>query len=282
MPQRRCTSGMPFASCTGTGYTLYSMNRPSQRSSWVRTLPSMTTSVIVVALLCLAALNIMQRASWSELEDGVLWKVSGGEVAAAEIAKGTAAERAGLRRGDVLLAIGDREIQHVDDVADVLHTSQSGATLHYLIMRQQARQQATIDVAPVPSSPLALYFALAAVGVFSLLVGASVRLRRPDHQATLHFFWLTVAFFGVMAFSFTGKLDTLDWTFYWGDLTAQLLLPPLFLHFALVFPDRPDAWVRSEGGRPLVPAIYLPALLLRGVSVAGVSDGGTHGDGRAR
>jgi hypothetical protein len=63
--------------------------------------------------------------------------------------------------------------------------------------------------------------------MFSLLVGASVRLRRPDHQATLHFFWLTVAFFGVLAFSYTGRLDALDWTFYWGDLTAQLLLPPL-------------------------------------------------------
>ena len=254
------------------------MNRPSQRSSWVRTLPSMTTSVIVAALLCLAALNVMQRASWSEMEDGVLWKLSGGEVAAADVAKGTAAERAGLQRGDVLLAIGDREIQRVEDVVDVLHTSRTGTTLHYLIVRERARQQATIDVAPVPSSPLALYFALAAVGVFSLLVGASVRLRRPDHQATLHFFWLTVAFFGVMAFSFTGKLDALDWTFYWGDLTSQLLLPGLFLHFALVFPDRPDAWVRSDAGRTLVPAIYLPALLLGGVSVAGVINGATHGD----
>src|SRR5258708_5829327 len=185
---------MPFASCTG--YKLYSMNRPSQRSSWVRTLPSMTTGIVVAALLGLAALNMVQRASWSEMEDGVLWKVSGAEVAAAEIAKGTAAERAGLQRGDVLLAIGDREIQRIEDVVDVLHTSRPGATLHYLIMREKARQQATIDVAPVPSSPLALYFALAAVGVFSLLVGASVRLRRPDHQATLHFFWLTVAFFG--------------------------------------------------------------------------------------
>ncbi len=244
----------------------------------MRTLPSVSTGIVVAALLGLAALNMVQRASWSEMEDGVLWKVSGAEVAAAEIAKGTAAERAGLQRGDVLLAIGDREIQRIEDVVDVLHTSRPGATLHYLIMREKARQQATIDVAPVPSSPLALYFALAAVGVFSLLVGASVRLRRPDHQATLHFFWLTVAFFGVMAFSFTGKLDTLDWTFYWGDLTAQLLLPPLFLHFALVFPDRPDAWVRSESGRPLVPAMYLPALLLGGVSVAGVINGGTHGE----
>ena len=238
----------------------------------------MSTSAVVVALLCLAALNIMQRASWSELEDGVLWKVSGGEVAAAEIGKGTAAELAGLRRGDVLLQIGDREVRRVDDVVEVLHTSRRGVTLRYIIMREQARQQAAIDVAPVPSSPLPLYFALAAVGVFSLLVGASVRLRRPDHQATLHFFWLTVAFFGVMAFSFSGKLDALDWTFYWGDLTAQLLLPGLFLHFALVFPDRPDAWVRSDPGRSLLPAIYLPALLLGAVSVAGVINGAAHGD----
>ena len=267
---------MGFANCSG--HSLDSMNRPNQRSSWVRTLPPMSTSAVVVALLCLAALNIMQRASWSELEDGVLWKVSGGEVAAAEIGKGTAAELAGLRRGDVLLQIGDREVRRVDDVVEVLHTSRRGVTLRYIIMREQARQQAAIDVAPVPSSPLPLYFALAAVGVFSLLVGASVRLRRPDHQATLHFFWLTVAFFGVMAFSFSGKLDALDWTFYWGDLTAQLLLPGLFLHFALVFPDRPDAWVRSDPGRALLPAIYLPALLLGAVSVAGVINGAAHGD----
>jgi two-component system, NtrC family, sensor kinase len=255
------------------------MSHPGQRNSWVRTLPSMTTSVVVAALLCLAGLNMVQRASWTELEDGVLWKVSAsGEVGAAEIAKGTAGERAGLQRGDVLLQIGDREVQGVEDVVDVLHTSKPGTTLRYLIVRERARQQALLDVAPVPSSPLALYFALAIVGVFSLLVGASVRLRRPDHQATLHFFWLTVAFFGAMAFSFTGKLDALDWTFYWGDVTAQLLLPPLFLHFALVFPDRPDAWVRSDTGRSLVNAFYLPALLLGGVQVAGVINGAAHGE----
>jgi two-component system, NtrC family, sensor kinase len=254
------------------------MMRPVQRSSWVRTLPSTTTSVIVGALLCLAVLNIQQRASWSEMEDGVLWRWSGTDVIASEVARGTAADRAGLQSGDVLLMIDGRAVDRVEDVVNALHGSPRGAHLRYTILRMQAKQQADIEVAPVPSSPLGLYFALAAVGVFSLLVGASVRLRRPDHQATLHFFWLTVAFFGTMAFSFTGKLDALDWTFYWADLTAQLLLPPLFLHFALVFPDRPDAWVRSDAGRALVPAIYLPALLLGGVSVAGVINGVTHGE----
>ena len=237
------------------------------------------TSLIVAALLLLAGLNIAQRATWRELEDGVLWKTAaGGEIVAAEIAQGTAAERAGIERGDVLLMIDGRIIERVTDVVETLHDADSGQRLRYTILRMRARQQAEIEVAPVPSSPFGLYLSLATVGIFSLLVGASVRLRRPDHQATLHFFWLTVAFFGVMAFSFTGKLDPLDWTFYWGDLTAQLLLPPLFLHFALVFPDRPDAWVRSDAGRTLVPAIYLPALLLGAVSVAGVMNGARHGE----
>ena len=84
-----------------------------------------------------------------------------------------------------------------------------------------------------------MYFVLAAVGLFTLIVGASVRLRRPRDQATLHFFWLCVAFFGAFTFSFNGPFDRLDWTFYWGDAVAMALLPPLLLHFTLVFPERP-------------------------------------------
>jgi len=250
------------------------MNRPSPRRIWVQ---STSTSFVVVALLCLAALNVIQRASWSEVEDGVLWRNSGGDVVAAEVARGTAAGRAGVQPGDIVQAIDGKEIQDKDDVVTILHASAAGNRLSYTVLRQNQRELVTLEVQPIPSSPRGLYFARAIVGIFSLLVGASVRLRRPGHQATLHFFWLTVAFFGAMAFSFTGKLDALDWTFYWGNLTARLLLPPLFLHFALVFPERPDAWVRSDRGRMLVPLIYLPALLFGASSVAAVAYGAGHG-----
>ncbi len=252
--------------------------------SWQRTvrLQSTSTMLVVAALLCLAVLNIYQRATWSEVEDGVLWRSLNGAVVAAEIAPGTAADRAGVKRGDILLAVDGREVLAVEDVVGILHASHDGQPLHYLVARGDTREQPTIEVAPIPSGARGLYYALAAVGMFSLLVGASVRLRRPDHQATLHFFWLTVAFFGVMAFSYTGRLDALDWTFYWGDITAALLLPPLFVHFALVFPDRPDAWVRSEAGRRFVPLLYLPALALGAVSVIAVMNGATHGEMLAR
>ena len=84
-----------------------------------------------------------------------------------------------------------------------------------------------------------MYFVLASVGLFTLLVGAAVRVRRPRDQATLHFFWLCVAFFGAFTFSFNGPFDRLDWVFYWGDAIATPLLAPLLLHFMLVFPERP-------------------------------------------
>ena len=120
--------------------------------------------------------------------------------------------------------------------------------------------------------------ALAGVGLFTLLVGTGVRLRRPENQATLHFFWLSIAFFGVLTFSSSGRLDRLDWVFYWGDVVALLLLPPLFVHFALVFPERPDSWARSERGRTLLPLVYLPALLLGGAKVATMLRGDRRGD----
>src|SRR3954447_6914474 len=222
------------------------MIRSLVQSVWMRSTAQLG---VVVLLLCLAAANIAQRAAWHEVEDGVLWRTSGGDVVAAEIAPGSGAAAAGVQPGDVLLAIDGREVGSAGDVVAAQHRSAGGEALRYTLLRATAQRIVDVTVAAVPSSPRGLYFMLAAVGIFSLLVGASVRLRRPDHQATLHFLWLTVSFFGVLAFSYTGRLNPLDWTFCWADLTARLLLPPLFLHFALVFPDRPDAWVRSDAGR---------------------------------
>src|SRR6476469_1263571 len=101
---------------------LVRMLKPAPRSSWVRTLPSMTTTVIAGALLCLSALNIQQRASWSE------------------IAHGTAADRAGSQAGDVLLMIDGRPVERVEDVVASLHASARGAHLRYTILRIQAKR----------------------------------------------------------------------------------------------------------------------------------------------
>ena len=80
-----------------------------------------------------------------------------------------------------------------------------GTRLPYTLVRLGDRsRRSSVSLAPAPRGS-SMYFVLAAVGLFTLLVGASVRLRRPRDQATLHFFWLCVAFFGVFTFSFNGR-----------------------------------------------------------------------------
>ena len=232
---------------------------------------------VVVAVVSLVIANIYVRSTWSEMEDGAYWELSGEDVTAARVAPGSPAARAGIQQADILFAINSAEVRSVQQVVDVLHGAGRGQSLTYTIIRTNTRQMLPLQVSPIPAGSRALYYALAVVGVFSLLVGAAVRLRRFDNQATLHFFWLTVAFCGVLGFSFSGRLDTLDWAFYWGDVTAMLLLPPLFAHFALVFPERPDSWARSDAGRALLPLLYLPGLLLGGARVAALLRSGRNG-----
>jgi two-component system NtrC family sensor kinase len=235
---------------------------------------------VVVCLLVLAALNLYAK-TWTEITDGVLWVSRGSYVVASAVAEGFPGGRAGVQPGDAVLKVGDRVIESPADVTAALHTAADGATLVYAIARTTASGNmdvVDVTVTGIPSGGGWLYFALAGVGIFSLLVGTAVRLRRPENQATLHFFWLSVAFFGMLTFSFSGKLDLLDWIFYWGDVVATLLFPPLFVHFALVFPERPDNWAKSEGGRTLLRLIYLPALLLGGATIAAILRGNRYGD----
>ena len=219
--------------------------------------------MVLAGLLCLGAANVASRATWHEVEDGVLWIDQDGGVVAADIAPGTPAERVGLKRGDVLLAIDNAPVEKVDDVVEALHGAGRDATLHYTVVRLGAASQPVeVRLAPVPGGPGVLYFVLTAVGTFTLLVGGAVRLRRPRDPATLHFFWIAAAFFGVFTFSFSGRLDRLDWVFFWADAIARLALPPLFLHFTLVFPERPRRWSGGAVGRAVIVAAYVPAIVL--------------------
>jgi PAS domain S-box-containing protein len=247
----------------------------ARRATWLRALAH---TAIVAALLCLAIANIRTRASWVEVEDGVLWRSQGEWLTAALVAPGSAAEESGIKAGDVLMGIDHEPVKAVSQVHEAAHAAGGSRTVTYTIARRSSQEILDVTLKPIPNGSNSLYFALAAVGIFSLLVGGGVRLRRPEHQATLHFFWLSVSFFGVLALSFSGRLDTLDKVFYWGDVVSMLLLPPLFLHFALMFPERPDAWARSDTGRTLVPVLYLPALLLGGARVALIARAGGHGE----
>src|SRR4051812_8901471 len=228
-------------------------------AGWGRLVVALT---FVVTLLGLGAANVALRASWNEVEDGVLWVAGPQGVTAAEVYDRSPAHHSGIRKGDLLIAIDGAPVEAPADVLHALHQGESGTRLNYTVLRLGSREVLEIRLAPLPKGNNALYYILATVGMFSLVIGAAVRYRRPGDEATLHFFWLCLAFFGAFTFSFNGRLDRLDWVFYWADAVSILLLPPLFLHFTLEFPERPRSWVRSPMGQRLLPLLYLPAALL--------------------
>src|SRR3954466_14620647 len=94
------------------------IRRTRMSGAWTR--PALPL-VVVSALLCLGAANVASRATWREVEDGVLWRSQPEGVVAAEIAPGTPAASVGLHRGDLLLAIDDQPVQDVSDVVAALH-----------------------------------------------------------------------------------------------------------------------------------------------------------------
>lgn len=237
---------------------------------------------VTTALICLAVANMRLRASWHEAEDGVLWMRTAEGLISSEIVPGGAGARGGIQPGDLLIAIDTHPVETVADILDVLHASTRGRQLTYTILRGQNQGIRQLSLQGVPEGHRALYYVQAAVAIFTLIVGCMVRLRRAGDQSSLHFFWLSVAFFGVLGFSFSGRFDRLDWFFYWADVVSLLLLPPLFLHFSLVFPERPHPWVRTPMGRGALPLLYLPALLLGGVRAAALARPSLDGIGFGR
>jgi two-component system, NtrC family, sensor kinase len=249
---------------------------PTRWIAWGR---SVFALIVVGLLLALGVANIALRAQLHQVEDGVLWADRAEGVTAVEVADGSPAARAGIQRGDVVLAINGAPIESRAEVAEYQHRGTEGTRLSYTLARLGSRQALDVALALVPHGS-SMYFVLAAVGLVTLLVGGAVRLRRPGDQATLHFFWLCVAFFGAFTFSFNGPLDRLDWVFFWGDAVAMALVPPLLLHFTLEFPERPAR--PSPNWSDLLPLAYVPALALTITKVVLVARGAADGPAFSR
>jgi PAS domain S-box-containing protein len=223
-------------------------------------------AVLAVALL-LAALgiyNIFLKATWTLLDDGVLWKDAVAGVVAARVAPGGPCALAGVREGDVLLAIDGDEVLTHEQVQARLAQRRPGDRMDYALLRADERRSLEVPVKPLPKGNVSLFYYLSLVGFFSLIVGTIVMLRRPPDRAALHFYAICLLFFLMYSTSFTGRLDLADWTLLWTDHLAILLLPVVFLHFCLSFPERRLPVARAW----LVPAAYMPALALAGAAVA--------------
>jgi PAS domain S-box-containing protein len=217
-----------------------------------------------LALAGLGVYNIVSKATWSLMDDGVFWKQGPQGVVAGRVAAGGPAARAGVQVGDVLLAVDVEEILSPGQVEAILARRQPGDAIAYSLLRAEERRSLEVSVQPLPQGNVNLFYYLSLVGFFSLAVGTSVMLRRPPDRTALHFYAICVLFFLMYSTSYTGRLNLADWVLFWADHLAILFLPVVFLHFCLSFPERRLPAQRAT----VVPGAYLPALALAGAAVA--------------
>src|SRR5436309_7964811 len=133
---------------------------------------------LVVVLVALGVANIVLRARSHEVDDGVFWDVRPEGVTAVEVSAGGAGEAAGIEPGDVLIGLNGSPVQTRADVVAQYNRAHDGTRLTYQLLRLGSQQALDVSLAPVVRAG-PMYFVLASVGLFTLLVGAAVRVLRP-------------------------------------------------------------------------------------------------------
>jgi signal transduction histidine kinase len=215
--------------------------------------------VVTAAALVSAAINFQQQKLYHLPDDGVTWvdrndpATSKPIVLALHIVPDSAADRAGVKQGDLLAKINNYQVQNSLDASRVLARVGAWREAEYIVQRGGVELKAKVIVRERVTES-SLYY-LYVVGLAYLIIGLFVYFRRSRARHATHFYLLCLASFVLFTFHYTGKLNNFDKVIYWANVIAGLLAPTLFLHFALAFPEK--RWWLAARWRALL--LYLPA-----------------------
>ena len=213
-------------------------------------------ALLTVTAVTFAWINFGTERSYQSPYDGVWWRESGTGLAANKLDAQGPGARAGLRAGDILVAINDRPVESIAALNRALFQVGSWTKASYRLLRQGVTIEAPVVLTPVDRSMNA---GLRLIALTYLGIGLYVLLRRWTAPRSIHFYLFCLVSFVYYAFHYTGKLNQFDEIVYWSNVVAELLQPAMFLHFVLVFPQRKEAL----GRRPwLAGMIYLPAAFI--------------------
>ena len=160
----------------------------------------------------------------------------------------------GLSRGDQILLVQGDQVGALSNLRDML-TARSSSEL--MVLRDERLLPVEYKLPPLDWD--VSYLVLVLLGCCYVFIGLYTLLRRPSRQVVLFHLWCLAssAFYLLTAVPPLDGFDRLLITF---EEVALVLLPPLTLHFFLVFPGTPSRRLRR-----MVPFLYLPAAALAAI-----------------
>ncbi len=166
---------------------------------------------------------------------------------------GSAHQDSDLRQGDILMLVDGIEITPAVD-ANALLIQRDGVDVvavrgDELVQLRHTLPPLNIDVP---------YLMLAFLGTCYLFIGLYTLLRGIGKHSALFHTWCLVSTALYLLSANLPPIDSVDRLIYIVDEISRLLLPPLTLHFFLVFPKP----LLKRGLLKLLPFAYLPALAL--------------------
>jgi two-component system, NtrC family, sensor kinase len=194
-------------------------------------------ALVTLAAVIFAVLNFQQRSRFISPTDGATWVDSDHGVVALHVVPGGPADRAGIREGDRAGTVRGTPIYRATDVTRVLWHAGPWVEIHYRILRRDEPLEVSLITAP-EEKPSSLENYLRVTALLYLFIGLFIFVRRWNAPRAIHFYLFCLVSFILYSFHYTGKLNSFDWTIYWGNAIALLLQPALLVHFALVFPER--------------------------------------------
>ncbi|HKS81008.1 MAG TPA: ATP-binding protein [Candidatus Acidoferrales bacterium] len=213
-------------------------------------------ALLTLTALIFAVLNFQQRTRYVLPDDGVTWIDSPQGVVAWHITPDSPAARAGIKEGDVVTSLREVKIRRALDVPRVLFHAGPWTEVNYQIQRNGEAIEIPLVTVP-PENPSSIENYLRITALLYLFIGLFIFVRRWNAARAVHFYIFCLVSFVAYSFHYTGKLNSFDWMIYWGNVVALLLQPALFVHFALVFPQR-----RGSLWSKLAPVYLVPGILL--------------------
>ena len=230
------------------------MNRESQARFIAVLLFLMTVAAVVFA-----GFNFEKEREFAVPDDGAVWIEQNGRLVAETVDNSGSAAKAGIKPGDMLIAVNGRDIKDLPGLERQIFRTGVWSKAVYSLARQGVTLESNVILVPADRS---LNNWLRLIALIYLGIGVYVLLRRWTAPSSTHFYIFCLVSFIAYSFKYTGKLNDFDWTILWCNIVAWVLQPALFLHFVLTFPEKRQ-FVRKHPW--LLALVYAPGAVLLGV-----------------